>query len=173
MGKAIIFCSFFVFSESLAGPEEKINQALFKSYIATIQNSIGSRMFRKLYMYDKDANRTVEVLQNGNLSCAYFASSILFHFGLINQLHINVQEMAAAMKAQGWRTVQKPVSGSVIVWNRVYFKKSKSWHGHIGFFMKPGRAISTSSNLGVPVIHNLRPNGRKIVEILWHPRLTP
>ncbi len=172
MKKTIIFCLFLASSQALAEPEEKLNIVLYKSYLAAIQNSIGSRMFRKLYMYDKDADRVVEVLQNGNLSCAYFVSSILHHFRLIDNFFVNVEDTAAAMKAQGWQTIQKPVPGSVIVWNKVYFKKSKSRHGHIGFFVRPGRAISTSSRLGVPVIHNLRPNGRKIVEILWHPRLS-
>lgn len=173
MKKAIIFCLFFAYSNVLASKEEKMGQALYKSYIAAIKNSIGSRIFRKLYMYDKDADRVVEVLQNGNLSCAYFVSSILFHFGLISELNVNVQETAAAMKAAGWQTVKKPVPGSVIVWDKKYFKKSKAWHGHIGFFVRSGRAISTSSRTGYPVIHNLRPDGRKIVEILWHPQPAP
>lgn len=171
MKKTIIFCLFFAPSIVFAGPEEKINQALYKSYIAAIKNSIGSRIFRKLYLYDKDADRVVEVLQNGNLSCAYFVSSVLQHFGLIDGFRVNVEETIAAMKAQGWQIIKKPVPGSVIVWNKAYFKQSKSWHGHIGFFIGPARAISTSSRLGVPVIHNLRLNGRKIVKILRHPRL--
>ncbi len=172
MKKAIIFWLLLVSSPVLAGPEEKINQALYKSYIVAIRNSIGSRLFRKLYMYDKDADRVVEVLGNGNLSCAYFVSSILRHFGLIDNIRVNVGETALALKAQGWQTAQKPVPGSVIIWNTAYFKKSKSWHGHIGFFISPARAISTSSRLGCPAIHNLRPNGRKIIEILRHPRLS-
>ncbi len=173
MKKSIVFCLLLAFFPVLARAEEKINQALYKSYLAAIKNSIGSRIFRKLYMYDKNTDRVVEVLQNGNLSCAYFVSSVLHHFGLLDGIRLNVEETAAAMKEQGWQTIKKPVPGSVIVWNKIYFKKSKSWHGHIGFFVGPGRAISTSSRLGVPVIHNLRPNGRKIVEILWHPRLSP
>jgi hypothetical protein len=173
MKKLIVFCMFLMCSEALAGPEEKINQALYKSYVAAIKNSIGTRAFRQLYMYDKDADRVVEVLQNGNLSCAYFVSSTLHHFGLLDNFRVNVEETATAMKAQGWQTIKKPVPGSVIVWNKMYFKKSKKRHGHIGFFVGPHRAISTSSHLGYPVIHNLRPNGRKIIEILWHPRLSP
>lgn len=171
MGKAIIFCSLLVFSEASAGPEEKINQALFKSYIAAIKNSIGARTFRQLYLYDQDADRVVEVLQNGNLACAYFVSSILLHFGLLDNFYVNVEEAIAAMKAKGWRSAKRPVPGAVIIWAERRFRKNARPHKHIGFYIGPGRAVSNSSRTGYPVIHNLRPEGRKIIEILFYPKL--
>lgn len=152
-------------------PQNSPQFAFFKSYITTIRNSVGTRTFRQLYLYDKDADRVVEVLQNGNLACAYFVSSILHHFGLLGGFLVNVDETVVAMKLQGWQTVEKPVPGSVIVWDKKCFKKSGKCHKHIGFFIKPGRAVSNSSGRKYPAIHGLRPDGRKIVEILFYPPL--
>lgn len=154
-----------------AGAEPtSLKLALFKSYIVTIKNSIGARAYRNFY-YEFPNGRVMDVLQNGNLSCAYFVSSILFHFGLIGQLHIKVEDAVAAMKTAGWQIAESPAPGDVVVWGRMYFKKSNSWHMHIGFYIGRNRAISTSSQTGFPVIHHIRYRGRKIAEYLRHPAL--
>lgn len=170
MKKVIVFCLFLAPFGAMASPAEKPVIVLYKSYLATIKNSIGSRFWRNLY-YQRQNGRTADMLQNGNLSCAYFVSSILLHFGLLREFQSEVGATVAAMKTGGWQIIEKPVPGSVIVWSRMYFQKSKTWHMHIGFFLGPGRAVSNSSRTGYPAIHNLRYQGRKIVEILWHPRL--
>lgn len=169
MKKAVIFCSFFIFFEASASPEEKINQALFKSYIAVIKNSVGARTFRQLYLYDKDADRVVEVLQNGNLACAYFASSVLHHFELIKNYHDSIKDMVEDMKKSGWRKIDHPIIGSVIVWSARTFRKNSKPHKHIGFYVGSGRVISMSSKRGYPVMHGLNDERRKIEEILFYP----
>lgn len=170
MRKALVFCLILVSSEALARPEERPAMVLYNSYLAMIKNSMGGRLWRNFY-YQKKNGRAADMLQNGNLSCAYFVSSILLHFGLIKEFQVEVGETVAAMKEAGWQPIEKPVPGSVIVWGNRYFKKSRTWHKHIGFFLGPGRAVSNSSERRYPIVHHLRYKGRKVEGFFWHPRL--
>lgn len=147
---------------------------LFLSYIKMIKNSVGSRVYRSLYF--KVKRNPWDVLGNGNLSCAYFVSTILRHFDLIKDWRTSVDELVAEMKKNGWRPIKKPKIGSVIVWGSRYFSDSGERHGHIGFYIGNGWAVSTSSKKRCPVIHHWKkePTGkrkRKITKILWHPKL--
>lgn len=170
MIKAIVFCFLLASSQALARTAEKPITVLYKSYLAMIKNSIGGRLWRNLY-YQKKNGRAADLLQDGNLSCAYYVSSILLHFGLIREFQAEVGETVAAMQEAGWQKIDKPVSGSIIVWKNRYFEKSGTWHKHIGFFLGPGRAVSNSSERRSPAVHHLRYKGRKVESFFWHPRL--
>ena len=54
-----------------------------------IQNSIGSPTRKHLYV-TKENKEDVDVLQDGNISCAYFVSSILKQFGYCGASFANV-----------------------------------------------------------------------------------
>jgi len=182
-----IFLIFIFVSDAIADefrlPDEKMcfaekpkaSFALFRSYMAAIKNSAGTKIFKNLY-YNEIDGRVIDVLQNGNLSCAYYVTSILYHFKLIDEMRLGVAETAEAMKRAGWKIIEKPVPGSVIVWEEKFFKSSGKSHMHIGFYLGKGKAMSNSSKGKSPLIHfwryNLEPrNYRKIKEILWHDKL--
>lgn len=144
---------------------------LFKSYMATIKNSAGGRMFKNLYYRLKEKKGDTDVLRGGNLSCAYFVSSVLHHFGLIGEFRTGVDNTVLEMKKNGWRVISSPRPGAVIVWDKKYNRRTREWHGHIGFYIGRGRAVSTSSSRGYPVVHSVKSWHRKIVGYLWHERL--
>ena len=178
MKKLILVATILFFSASsevrAEEPEKKWPMILSASYLKLIKNSVGSRAYRNLYF--KVNGKKVDVLENGNLSCAYFVSSVLFHFKLIGSLRTTVQGTVDDMKKSGWKSIKKPVRGSVIVWGKRYFKSSGQWHAHIGFYVGNGWAVSTNSEKRRPVIHPWRREYkskklRKVVKILWHPRL--
>ena len=148
--------------------------AIFRSYIKMIKNSVGSKVYRSLYF--KTKGKSWDVLGNGNLSCAYFVSTVLRHFDLIKEWRTSVDELVVEMKKNGWKPIKKPKIGSVIVWGSRYFGESGQRHGHIGFYIGKGWAISTSSKKRCPVIHDWRKEAtgkrkRKIIKIFWHPKL--
>lgn len=161
----------FLFFAAPASAEEPLPRlALFRSYMAAVKNSAGSRFFRNLYYFEKNG-RVPDVLQNGNLSCAYFVSMILRHFGLIGRWGVGVDEVVAEMKRNSWTATESPQPGAVIVWSKKCFKRSGQCHKHIGFFISKGRAISNSSGRKYPAIHGLRPDGRKVEGFFRHPLL--
>ena len=147
----------------------------FKNYITVIKNSIGSNIFRNLSFKIKGKN--VDVLENGNLSCAFFVSSILYLFDLIEELHTTVSWTVRDMKGQGWKKIKKLIPGSILIWEEVIFKDGNN-HKHMGFYVGKGRAISNRYEFKTPRIHhwtfgtkNGKPK-RKVEAIYWHKKLT-
>ena len=59
---------------------------IFTSYLKTIENSVNSNIFRNLYY--KIGRKTIDVLDDGDLSCANYVTTILYIFGLIKELGI-------------------------------------------------------------------------------------
>jgi len=172
MKKFFLFCIILCFSISLnARAEEKQKKwpmIFFRSYIKTIKNSVYTGVYKNLYY--RVAGEKVDVLKNGDLSCAYFTSSILYHFKLISDWHTSVKITVEDMKKSGWYSIKKPRVGSVIVWARVNRNK------HIGFYIGKGWAMSNSSKSRRPIKHHWRKHSssnkrRKVVKILWHPKL--
>ena len=87
---------------------------LLKSYLAVAKASVGSNIFRRLYY--KIGNREIEVLGDGNLSCATFVSFVLKIFSLVPEIHTTVKETEKDLRRVGWHTIKKPRPGAVIVY---------------------------------------------------------
>ncbi|MFA5927274.1 MAG: hypothetical protein WCT32_04280 [Patescibacteria group bacterium] len=142
----------------------KIKKLIKKSYIASIKNSKGSKIFRNFY-----ATRDGEIFDaasNGDAACAYFVSGILTMFGLIERIHLTVDRTVKDLVASGWKEIKRPKVGSVIVWERLQFDGEE--HKHIGFYIGNRRAISNSSEKKCPVFHDWKFDGkREVIAILW------
>jgi len=154
--------------------KQKVIPILFDTYIAVIKNSVGSKIFRNSYA--KINNKKTDILQNGNLSCAFFISSILVLFKLIKEIHGTVDGTVRDLEQSGWQKITKPKIGSVIVWEKIDFG-NKDFHKHIGFYIGNNKAISNSSKWKYPTIHRwtygIKENRpvRKIEAIFWNKKL--
>jgi len=141
----------------------------FETYLAVIKNSIGSKLFRNLYI--KINNKKIDATKNGMLSCAFFVSSILFLFKFIKEIHATVDSTIRDLKQSGWREIKKPTIGSILVWEEINFGKN-DFHKHIGFYIGNNKAISNDYKSGKPIKHHFTFNNkRKIKLILWNPTL--
>lgn len=141
-----------------------------ENFLLSVRNSIGSQMFRT-YL-DKEGN---DVLHNGDLSCAYFISSIMLIHGLIDRPHFTVSGTLFAMKNAGWEKIKTLKVGSIVVWGSV--RQNGSNHKHLGVYIGDQQAISNRSSLGMPGEHALHYSGldkdgkkkkARILEIYWH-----
>jgi len=161
--------------------KEKVIPILFDTYIAVIKNSVGSKMFRNSYAKingpSARAGKKTDILQNGNLSCAFFVSSILVLFKLIKEIHATVDGTVKDLERSGCQKITKPKIGSVIVWEKIDFG-NKDFYKHIGFYIGNNKAISTNSfKKGQPTVHHwtygIKRNkpGRKIEAIFWNKKL--
>ncbi len=162
--------------------KQKVIPILFDTYIAIIKNSVGSKMFRNSYA--KINGKKSDILKNGELSCAFFVSSVLAFFPLFKLIkyppHATVDGTIRDLKQSDWKSAKsesasggkKPKIGSIIVWG-----KNHSSHKHIGFYIGNNKAISTSSKNGHPVIHHwtfgIKRNKpiRKVEAIFWNNKL--
>jgi hypothetical protein len=127
---------------------------LNESYIKTIKNSLGSNLFRNLYAHID--GKKIDILRNGNLSCANFVSTILHRFKLIKDIHATVEGTIKDLERSGWQKIKKPKPGAILIWEARKFG-SNNTHKHIGFYIGKNKAISTSSNSskkGQPTLHH-------------------
>lgn len=150
-----------------------------KSLLAIVENSIkggDNYIFRNLYA--EENGKEIDILENGQNSCAVFVSWILMVIGMIKNSHSTVYGTEKDMLASGWRQIEKLRPGAVIIWekkmgdNGLLGKKDVEFT-HIGFCISATEAISNSSKgTGFPWKHHITYNEtRKIEKIYWHPEL--
>lgn len=141
----------------------KVVRRIFDSYLAVIENSVGSYMFKNLYA-DVDGVKK-DVTEDGWLSCAFYVSTILHMFGFNKGVHGTVESTVKDLKENGWVEIDEPVVGSVIVWKP---GKTTNGHSHIGFYIGEGQAISNDSWKKYPIKYDWKFNGkREVSSILW------
>lgn len=150
--------------------EVKVIKNLSRSYLAAIENSVGAKTWQSFYA--KVNNEEQDVMRNGELSCAYFVSSILAIFGLIDRAHATVDTTVEKLPQHGWEQVETPHPGDILVWETVTFEDDEAYP-HIGFFIGHNQAISNSYEKRVPQKHDWQfadTKPRKIVSV-WHKAL--
>lgn len=149
--------------------KQKVILLIPETYIAVIKNSVGSNLFRSLYA--KVNGKRTDILRNGELSCAFYVSSILLLFKFIKEGHATVDSTIRDLKKSGWKKIKKIKIGSIIIWGKIDFGNKDS-HKHIGFFIGGNKAVSNISELGYPGEHHYTfGRKRKIEFILWNDKL--
>jgi len=145
---------------------------LKKNFLTVIKNSSGTNMFRN-YFYQNLG----DVLKNGDLSCAFYVSTILQMFGFVDKISFRVVDTVSEIEEKGWHEVKRLRKGCVIVWNPVV--QNGGNHLHIGFYMGKKIAISNRSSIGAPGEHPVFYSGldkgksKKVTirAIYWHEKL--
>ncbi len=150
-----------------------------ETYLAMIANSAGAHLFRSVYA-EVDGEKK-DITQNGQLSCAFFVSSILTHgnFKLIKEPHTGIHGLIRDLENSGWTVTDKRTPGAVVVWEQILTKPSNTPHDHLGFILDEQTAISTYDlDIGAPLPHDINfandPHGkewRAIEKIYTHPFL--
>lgn len=136
-----------------------------KNYLIKIEASVGSALFKNLYITQRD--QSVDVAKDGELSCAIHVSSILALSGLIDGPHATVGTTLKEMNEAGWQLSDNPAVGAVMYW-----PAGDDGHEHIGFWLSRGKVISNSAIKRVPVIHNeTMLDGRTPTRYYIHPEL--
>lgn len=133
-----------------------------KNYLKIIESSLGSKLFNHFYIRKND--ETIDVLEGGLLSCAFFVSSIIKMFNLIESVHTTVNNTVEDMMRSGWLDIpiKEIKKGDVLVWDKKEFDDG-SIHGHIGFYMGNNKAISHSCHKKTPVEHHFTFNNERLI----------
>jgi hypothetical protein len=127
-----------------------------KSFLEAIKNSIGSKIFRNFYVEENGKER--DILEDGKLSCAFFVSSILKQFNMIDEIHTTVDGLLKDL-GKDWQEVSvlEASAGDILVWEK------EGQYGHIGFALDEEKAISNSTKKRVPHIHSQDFDGTRLV----------
>lgn len=156
--------------------DTNITKLVLKSYLAAIRNSVGSNTWRNFYAVDNGIER--DVLNDGDVSCAYFVSSITTMFGFSKSIHMTVGSTIKDLEESGWVNIDRPRDGAILLWEPQDFGEEGSFT-HIGFYVGNERAISTSLRTHTPTEYDWHfrdypPEGktaRQVEKILWHKKL--
>lgn len=148
---------------------KKVTPLIFDTYLAVIKNSVGSKLFRNFYA--RVNGKKMDIMRGGELSCAFYLSSVLSLFKLIKAVHGTVDSTVRDLQELGWKIIRKPKIGGVLVWDKVIYKNGET-HKHLGIYIGHNQAISNSSKLGYPVKHHWTFNNvRRVDLILWNQKL--
>lgn len=136
-----------------------------ETYLAVIKNSIGSNIFRDIYGLVN--NKKVNLTNNGDLSCAYFVSSILLLLKLITDIHLTVDSTVTDLKNNGWKKIanRKISTGDIIIW------AGKNNHKHIGFYVGNNQAVSNDSKSKKIKKHHYTFNNKRKIEEVLHQKI--
>ncbi len=134
-----------------------------KSLETLIRNSIGSKFFKSVYF--NVGGEIKDILKKGDLSCAFYVSTVLKIIGLISNIHATVLGTIKDLESSGWYQIKNPKKFAVVVWD----SDKKHKHLHIGICINKNLAVDNSSKLKSPQIHKI--NHRKIKALYFHPNL--
>jgi hypothetical protein len=138
---------------------------LYESYLRMIENSVGTKMFRNLYL--EKNNKKTDITEDGDLSCAFFVSNVLVIWGLISEGHATIKGTIKDIKKNGWKEIstKKVRPGDIIVWEEKKSDKRRIC-SHIGFYIGNKKAVSNSHKAKFPTSHIWDYNGkRKIIAV--------
>lgn len=123
---------------------------ILETLMEVLKKSVGTKMFQTIWTGVNSQKK--DITEQGELSCAFYVSSILSMFGLIDRAHATVTGTVEAMERAGWKKSKILKPGVIIVWDRP--RDNSHNHTHIGFYIGNNKAISNSSNTKCPAIHH-------------------
>jgi hypothetical protein len=129
----------------------KVNINIPRTFLVMAKNSIGTKTFQNFY--GTINGKPKDLVKNGNLSCAFFVSTLLHFFKLINDPHLTVAGLIKDMESSEWTKVRNSKMGDILIWEPVDFGSGIN-HAHVGIFVGQNKAISNNSKTSKPVRHH-------------------
>lgn len=110
-----------------------------------IENSIDSKLFNSVLARYKDGGAVVDILNDGEFSCAFFVSGVLTLMQAMDRPHATVAKLKALFEADAdWHKVafadREP--GDVIFYEKMKFDDGTE-NAHVGFVLTHDEAVST------------------------------
>lgn len=147
----------------------KVIPIIKDTYSTMILNSVESKLFQNFYAEVNDIR--MDVMRGGELSCAFFVSSITTILGLSKNIHAKVDSTVKDLLESGWVEIPEPRSGSILVWESE--NSDGEEHKHIGFCVDKNVAISNSYLKKVPTKHSIDFDGkRRIIHVFWNEKIS-
>ncbi len=111
-----------------------------------IENSVNTQMFNSIII--KDCNEgIIDLLNNGEYSCASFVSSVLLLNNIVSKTCATVLSLERSLKDNpnigSIYDESKIIPGDILVWEKTMYEDG-SGNRHIGFAISNKEAISTS-----------------------------
>lgn len=126
-------------------PDENIEILKKETYLKMLENSVDTKLFNSVFVKYKDSGKTVDALNNGEFSCAFFASSLLSLNQMLSRPHTTVKTMRNKLETDNkWQKVSSNniEPGDVLFWDFITYPDG-SKNEHVGFALSNNEAVST------------------------------
>ena len=150
-------------------PDSNLKKKLFQTYLKMIENSPGTKLFNSAFVEDVRTGEVRDVLNDGELSCAFFVSGVLSLLGLMDRPHSTVKTVIDTLRgSKNWKEFDKKSlkNGDIIVWEVVTFEDGTQ-NEHIGFCLDTNKAVSTSYIEKSVVLHSIDFDGKRKIEKIF------
>lgn len=131
----------------------------FQTYLSMIEHSVDANTWRHGYLIVE--GKEEDIMKNGQVSCAFFVSSILKIFGLVDRYHATVKSTIDDIERNGWHKVEgEPQPGDVLLWGPRPGMGDQNYH--VGFYIGDDRSVSNNyvssrpEAGGKPEVHHWR-----------------
>ena len=127
-----------------------------ETYLAFIENSVGTRMFSSLIAQDSETGKITDILENGRYSCAVFVSNLLYLFQMTEKTSATVLSLLRNLENDPrWRLIAPDSSlpGDVIFWEK------RRGNDHVGFVVTPEEAVSNNAKSRMIIRHYIDDRG--------------
>ena len=115
-----------------------------ETLVQAIKNAPGTKLFNSLMVRLKDSGEIQDILNDGEYSCAFFVSSLLYISDLIDKPRVTVDSLERYLKEHATEIdLADAKEGDIVVWEKQTFPDG-GVHGHIGFLLGSKEAISTN-----------------------------
>ena len=115
-------------------------------------------MFNSIFVRYKDSGEVKDILGDGEYSCAFFVSSVLYLFQTISKSVSTVKSLKELIDASDvWKSVSlgEIQSGDVIFWEKTKFDDG-SENAHVGFVLNKEEAVSTDYKTKMVTRHPIK-----------------
>lgn len=123
-----------------------------ETFLALARGSEGANMFRSLFADPEDGS-AIDILKDGQVSCAFYVSSLLVLVSQLPTPHATVSGLEKKLQEKGWEAISDPIPGSILFW--VSQKQADGDpHEHVGIYLGNDEAISHSDKALTPTRHH-------------------
>lgn len=128
-----------------------------ETYLKTIENSVGTRLFNSAFVRYKDTGEVKDIFNDGEYSCAYFVSSLLFLGEMLKKPSATVKSLREDIDAdKNWQKVDlnSTQAGDIVFYEKTKFDDGTE-NAHVGFVLNSNEAVSTDYKSKVVARHPL------------------
>jgi hypothetical protein len=152
--------------KELTMPNPNFKRLIHKNLLYMIEASVGSEIFKHIYVVDIRDGREFDALDDGSGACAFTVSGIIALQGLIDHPHATVATTIERLRQAGWTETTDPQPGDVVQW------AAHNDHMHMAFYMGEDRVVGNSTKNQVVAEYGLTlDDGRTPIAYFTHPSL--
>lgn len=128
----------------------------FETFLKAAEHAPGTGIFRSLIVKNEETGEVLDILKDGEYSCAFFISGLLALCKFLPEPCTTVASLEKQLTESEWIKIdsEKTKKGNIIIWEEIVFEDG-SRNRHAGIAVSETEAVSTSYQTRVIVRHHI------------------